>query len=280
MLKLMIYIVLTVLGLAFGSFVNALVWRIYQQDFNANRSKKLKSHDLSITKGRSMCTHCHHTLAWYDLLPVVSWLGLSGKCRYCRKRISPQYPVVEVLTSILFVVSYIWWPMILNTPLSATQFVVWLIGLVALIALLVFDKRWSLLPDRLTYPLMGITGVFAGIAVAQASSFTLGVISAVLSASIAGGLFWLLFTLSKGKWIGGGDWKLGVSLGLLLGKPDLALLMLFLASLMGSIFALPQYIKDRRNSQVPFGPFLIIGTLLSFFWGQQMISWYFGLISL
>src|SRR4051812_7602742 len=106
-MMLMIYAILVVLGLCFGSFVNALVWRIHEQAEQGSKKKPNKSYidKLSIRKGRSMCPHCRHELKALDLLPVVSWLALRGKCRYCGKPISVQYPLVELLTACLFVTS-------------------------------------------------------------------------------------------------------------------------------------------------------------------------------
>jgi len=112
----MIIAVLVVFGLALGSFVNALVWRVREQTKEGSKkkpdSKYLKK--LSVSKGRSMCPNCHHELTAKDLLPVISWLGLKGKCRYCRKSISAQYPLVELATAGLFAASYLLWPEDIN----------------------------------------------------------------------------------------------------------------------------------------------------------------------
>ncbi|MEO8863067.1 MAG: prepilin peptidase, partial [Candidatus Saccharimonadales bacterium] len=135
----MIYIVLVVLGLCLGSFVNALVWRLHEQDLLASKAKAVKkqskgkntqltSQDLSIVKGRSICTHCYHKLAWYDLLPVLSWASLKGKCRYCHKPIGWQYPLVELLTASVFVLSYVFWPNGLDvSSLQLALFGFWLV---------------------------------------------------------------------------------------------------------------------------------------------------------
>src|SRR4051812_13278636 len=103
-MMLMIIAVLIVFGLCLGSFVNALVWRVHEQEAAKKPNKK-----LSVLNGRSMCPHCEHELAAKDLIPVLSWLSLGGKCRYCHKPISKQYPLVELLTALLVVGSYIWW---------------------------------------------------------------------------------------------------------------------------------------------------------------------------
>src|SRR5690606_15326595 len=104
----MVIIVLALLGLIFGSFVNALVYRLHEQSAQGKKQRtkgKVKNKQLSISKGRSICVHCKHELAWYDLIPVLSWLLLRGKCRYCHKPISRQYPVVELVTAAIFALS-------------------------------------------------------------------------------------------------------------------------------------------------------------------------------
>jgi prepilin signal peptidase PulO-like enzyme (type II secretory pathway) len=107
---LMIIAVLVVLGLCFGSFANALVWRVHEQAGQAAKKKPDKKYlkQLSVAKGRSMCPNCKHELVAKDLIPVLSWLALGGKCRYCAKPISIQYPLVEVALASLFVVSYLY----------------------------------------------------------------------------------------------------------------------------------------------------------------------------
>ena len=112
----MVIVVIGLVGLAFGSFVNALVWRLREQSVKprAKKSKNLIAHrslltaqDLSIVKGRSMCPNCYNSLAAKDLVPVLSWLSLKGRCRYCNKSISWQYPAVELITSLIFLISHL-----------------------------------------------------------------------------------------------------------------------------------------------------------------------------
>lgn len=268
--------ILILLGLCFGSFVNALVWRLYQQDL-PKKKRAASDVELSISKGRSMCPHCKHTLAAADLLPLFSWLFLRGKCRYCHKPISWQYPLVELLTAVLFVMSYAFWPSTLNSqPSTLVPFAIWLVALVGLMALTVYDLRWMLLPNRIVYPLI----VLAAFKVLAVSIFFDGglraFIDGALALAIAGGIFWVLFQLSDGKWIGGGDVKLGFALGLLLGSPALAFLMLFVASLLGTLMALPGLVTKRldRTSKLPFGPFLIVATIIVQLFGRAVLDWY------
>jgi leader peptidase (prepilin peptidase) / N-methyltransferase len=270
----MIILILLVLGLAFGSFVNALVWRLHEQSL-PKKKRAASDSELSISKGRSMCPHCKHTLGWYDLLPVVSWLALRGKCRYCHKPISGQYPLVELTTAALFVASYVWWPLDFDT-LGIWSLVIWLASLIALVALIIYDIRWMLLPNRIVFPLTTLSaiGVLGTVVLSNNGLHTL--LMAVSSLGVAGGIFYILFQISNGRWIGGGDVKLGFALGLLLGDPAKAALMLFVASILGLLVSLPGVLskKSRLTSKVPFGPFLIAATIITKMFGAAIIDWY------
>lgn len=271
----MLIVGLVILGLAFGSFVNALVWRVYQQAL-PRKQRKASDNELSIMKGRSMCTHCKHTLAWYDLLPVISWLSLRGACRYCRKPISWQYPLVELLTAALFVVSFVCWPTELLTAEAVSSFVIWLSALVGLVALIIYDARWMLLPNRIVFPLLGLAVIDVLIRTLSSVEPLKTVGAALGGLLVAGGIFYVLFQISDGKWIGGGDVKLGFVLGLLLGEPVLAFMMLFFASLLGLVAALLTVISRNATFQakIPFGPFLIIATIATKLFGPSLWSWY------
>lgn len=221
-----------------------------------------------------MCVHCGHQLKAADLLPIVSWLGLRGKCRYCRKSIPWQYPLVELVTPLLFVVSYLFWPETL-TGLETAAFVLWLAALVGFVALVVYDIRWMLLPNKIVFPLYGIAALFVLARILHENSLE-PLLSASIGVLIGGGLFYLLFQLSSGKWIGGGDVKLGFLLGALVGGPLQAMLMLFIASVLGSVFggSLIASKKATRKTRIPFGPFLIVGAIVVMLFGQQISGWY------
>lgn len=265
---LMIIVILAVVGLALGSFVNALVWRLHEQ--LARKDKK-----LSITKGRSMCPHCRHKLAVIDLVPLLSWLALRGKCRYCGKPISKQYPLVELATAPLFVASYVWWPATFDSA-QTVVFVLWLALLTGLMGLLTYDALWFMLPDRLLYPL-GVIAVAQALVRIGIADNHLGVLLNMIAAVlVGGGIFYLIFQVSKGKWIGGGDVKLGWLLGLIVGTPARAVLFIFIGSVLGSLVSLPLLVSGRlkRDSQVPFGPFLIIGAVITVLFGADILRWY------
>ena len=293
---LMFIVLIGFLGLCLGSFVNALVWRIYMQDRllqkaeskSAKKSQKkstnIRNQKYSILNGRSMCTYCKHELSWYDLIPVVSWLSVGGKCRYCKKQISWQYPVVEVTTSLLFVMSYIFWPLGLNSWLDILSFGVWLILLTGFMALIVYDIRWMLLPNRLVYPMAVLALVLAIVNIIfqpGGIDFVLAV-NTLTSLFIASGIFYIIFWLSNGRWIGGGDIKVGIVIGLLLQDPAESFLVLFLASIIGTVVVVPGLLTGKltRSSKIPFGPFLIVATILVYIFGRSIINWYVGNILL
>ncbi len=262
-------VILVLLGLCFGSFVNALVWRVHENE------KKSAKNKLSVLKGRSMCPNCKYELGILDLIPIFSWVMLTGKCRNCNKPISWQYPVVEALTAVLFVASYINWPY----ELSSTGYLLlasWLVCLIFFVALAVYDIKWMLLPNKLVYILIGTSLVNAITLGIQKNDLKGVLISSLLGVLFSAGFFYVLFQVSSGKWIGGGDVKLAIALGILVGGPIRSVLMLFIASLAGSLVSLILVVahKTKIKSRVPFGPFLIIATYIVYIWGNQIINWY------
>jgi len=277
LLMLMIIIILSVAGLCLGSFVNALVWRLHAQANYNGKKKPSRSQiaQLSIATGRSICPHCKHQLAARDLIPVLSWLSLKGKCRYCHEPISPQYPIVEIATALLFIVSYICWPASL-TGAQISIFGLWLLILVGFMALVIYDLRWQLLPNRIIYPLAAVAAASACINVAVADRPARALLSLLFAVAIGGGVFYVLFQVSEGKWIGGGDVRLGWLLGLVAGTPERSLLLIFLAALLGSLLSIPLLITKRlkRNSKVPFGPFLILAAVVVQLFGASILQWY------
>ncbi len=256
----MIALILFVFGLVFGSFVNAYVWRF----------KKRKNW----VSERSICPNCKHTLHAKDLVPVFSWLSLMGKCRYCKKPISVQYPAVELLTALLFGLSYVYWPYSL-TILGWLSFIVWLGCLVIFMALLVYDVKWKLLPDKMVLTLTILASILV-ILLAILNSSWLGLFWSVVSGLVFFAIFWVLFQVSDGKWIGGGDVKMAFSLGLIVGSVVNVFLAIFLASVIGTLLVLPSLATKKLSfgSKIPFGPLLISATIIVFLFGQQIVNWY------
>ncbi len=258
--NVLILVILGCFGLVFGSFINALVWRLHEKrDWVTERSE---------------CPHCHHVLAPKDLIPIASYLILKGKCRYCKKPIQDT-PFTELLTPALFIASYLLWPSDL-TGAGLFLFASWLVFIIGFVALAVYDLRWYLLPNRMVFPLIAL-------AAAQVLVMPLAyhyswhtVLDASLGALTLSGLFYILFQVSGGTWIGGGDVKLAIALGLLAGDPLRAMLLLFFASFIGTFMALPLILKNGLKSKIklPFGPLLIAGMILVQLFGSSVISWY------
>jgi leader peptidase (prepilin peptidase) / N-methyltransferase len=283
----MIIILIALLGVALGSFVNALEWRVYlreQLTGDSGHGKKLakskKQKDekrrakYSITKGRSMCPECRHELAASDLVPVLNWIFLKGRCRYCQKPISIQYPAVELVTAGLLTTSYVLWPYTFETGISYAVFSLWTVALVLGVALAVYDLKRMVLPNRLVYPFTAVCAVFLGVLSLQAES-TNTLTSGLIGAAMFSGFFYLLYQISGGKWIGGGDVRLAVGLGLLLGWQK-SILALMLAAYAGTavIAVLVVIKKYHRKMKLPFGPFLLVAAYLAVLFGQQCIDWY------
>jgi prepilin signal peptidase PulO-like enzyme (type II secretory pathway) len=245
------YLIIFVFGLIIGSFLNCAVFRLAKNE--------------SFLKGRSYCPNCRHQLLWLDLIPLFSFIFLRGKCHYCQKTISWQYPIVELATGILFVfISFFSFPAFL-----ATGYFLLIASL--LIVIFIYDLKYYLIPDGAIFSAIIISGLWS-----LASGQILNNIGAAAGASL---FFLLIFLVSRGRWMGFGDVKLAFFMGLFLGFPNI-LTALFLAFLIGAIIGvcLITFGRKKFSSEVPFGPFLILGTFLALFFGERLISWYLGLI--
>lgn len=288
--EILIYGILVIFGLMLGSFAGATVWRLRAQQLVEDKAEgeKIDTKEyktlLPLTKStirtdRSRCLHCGHTLAWYDLLPLVSWLSLRGKCRYCHAKIGWFEPLMELGVAAFFVVSYVAWPVSIDSTLAIFHFVLWLIGGVMLAILFAYDLKWFLLPDIIVFPLVAIGAIMAGIQVATASDIVGAFINVAGSVAILSGLYYVLHKVSKGQWIGFGDVKLGLALGLLLADWQLAFIALFAANLIGCLIVIPGMLAGKltRTTRVPFGPLLILGTIFAMLWGPSLVIAYFSI---
>jgi len=246
-------ILAALLGLIIGSFLNAVIYRLSQSE--------------SVAKGRSYCPHCKHQLSWLDLFPVVSFIMLAGKCRYCQKTISWQYPAVEVVTAVVFalLVSQFWFPYWLYA-------VALLAVASALIVIFVYDFYYYLIPDKVLFPAAAVMFSYRLFAwLANWDSLT----NYLVAALVAAGFFLAIFLVSRGRWIGFGDVKLAILLGLMLGWPNI-IVGLWLSFLLGAVVGVAAMVASKKGmkSEMPFAPFLILGTFLALFWGQQLLQWY------
>jgi len=243
-----------VIGLMVGSFLNVCIHRLPRLE--------------SVVWPGSRCGACGRTLRWFENVPVVSWLVLSGRCRTCKAAISRTYPAVEAATALIFAGGYLVYgpqPLLLVRLTLASMLVV----------LFVIDLRHRILPDRITLP---------GIAVGLAASVVLppGLASAALGTVLGGGLLWGIaegyFRLRGREGLGFGDVKMLAMIGAFLGW-ELTLLTLFVASLSGSAVGVALMASRRggMESALPFGTFLAFGALVAATVGEPLVRWYVGL---
>ncbi|MFH1820416.1 MAG: prepilin peptidase [Candidatus Nealsonbacteria bacterium] len=255
-MSLFLSLIVFLFGLAIGSFLNCVLYRL-----------EIKK---SFLKSRSFCPKCKHVLGFFDLVPVLSFLCLLGKCRYCKKKISFQYPLVEITVGILFLLYFnLFW----LEHLSLSDFVFHIIIACFLVIVFVYDLRHYLILDKVIYPAIGLTLFYQGLMFFLKPE---GLNPSVFLSGLGAASFFLaIVLLSRGKWMGVGDIKLALLMGLLLGYPTI-LVALFFAFLSGAIIgtALILIRKKTFKSEVPFGPFLVAGTFLAFFWGDKIVDWY------
>ena len=243
-----IYIVIFLFGIVIGSFLNVCIFRI-------------PKHETVVTE-RSHCMKCGYQLSWYDMVPVFSWLFLRGKCRKCKEPISPQYPIVEAANGVLYVFVFIvqgfTWDSILYCLLAST-----------LLVLSVIDWRTYEIPIGLNIFILclGILGTAI-----DYKNWLLH-ISGFLCVSIP---LLLLFYISKGTAIGGGDVKLMAVAGLLLGWKKI-LLAFLLGCIIGSIIHILRMKISNADRVLAMGPYLSVGIGIAALFGDAMINWYFGM---
>lgn len=289
------------LGTILGSFAKVL----------ADRSISYKSF-----WGRSYCVHCKHTLAWYDLFPILSFIFLRGKCRYCHKKINIEYLLVEVVMGLL--IGYLLFQNFDNFPLERYsvnfQFLLLLLDFIfktffvsILLVLFLTDLKKMFIPDRIILPAIVVSIMFITVIIIIKVIFLYyflnrtrvgqlllpphsdyfqrhalmtaePLLGAILTAILVGGFFWGLVIITKGKGMGGGDVKLGAFIGLVLGFPQ-GILAIISSFILGALFSLILIALKKKHfgQSIPFGPFLVLGSLISLFWGRQILGWYLKL---
>lgn len=249
-------------GLIMGSFLDCLL-------------RRLKNGESIL--GRSACPGCHAQLAWYDNIPLFSFLILRARCRRCRQPISWQYPLIEAVTALLFAAAF-WRIASFAGAVEGWRLHEWLlllrdwIFLFALAGVFISDLRWYLIFDEIVLP-AGVAVFLLNIAIGTPWPILL------LSATIGTGFFLLQYAVSRGRWIGGGDIRLGFLLGAGLGWP-LVVPAIMIAYLVGAPVGVLLISVGRKEwgSRLPLGVFLCIGALAALFYGQPLIDWYLHLI--
>jgi len=285
--QIIIYLILVLTGLCMGSFAAATVWRLRAKQLKQDKSdgekidkdeferlEKLTKSKLS--NDRSVCLECSYQLKWYDMVPSVSWLLLLGKCRNCKKPIGWLEPLSELGVALFFVLSYMFWPFGLASSLEIIRFVIWLVSGVVLAILFIYDQKWFLLPNTINFLLIFLGVINSAIVLVASADKIETLYSIAGSVAILSGLYWVLEKVSKGKWIGYGDIKLGLGLALLIADWRLAFIALFAANMVGCLIVLPAIFTKQLTlkSHVPFGPLLIIGTIIAMLFGNYLINTY------
>ncbi len=245
---------LFLIGIHIGSFLHVVIDRLPRNE--------------SIGNSRSYCESCKHTLAWYDLLPLFSYLFLQGKCRYCHAHLSWYYPTIELLTGILFVYTFLWYQANFQSNLALQVFHFVSLGyyffiVSSFIAIFFIDLKYGIIPDKIVFPLIVVSFLYQLFAGSDIQNILLSAFGAFF-------LFFFLHAVTKGRGMGFGDVKFVIFMGVVLGFPNI-LVGLYIAFLTGAFVSLILILwgkKKFRGGTIPFGPFLIFGTLLSLFGGE------------
>lgn len=243
------YLIVFLYGIVIGSFLNVCIYRIPRGE--------------SLSKKRSHCMSCGYRLAWFDLIPLFSWLALRGKCRKCGAPISPQYPIVEGFNGVLYVLIFA------VNGFNVRSVLYCLMGS-ALIALSVIDFRTYEIHDGFHVFILVLGAVNLVLDFQNRKSYLLGAVIVFIP-------LYILYVVSKGTAIGGGDVKLMGACGFLIGR-KLIVLAFFMGCIIGSVIHLIR-MKIRGEGRVlAMGPYLSAGIMLSTLFGNQMIEWYIGLL--
>lgn len=242
-----------ILGTLIGSFLNVVVYRVPREE--------------SLSFPPSHCPSCNTRLKAYDLVPVVSYLFLGGKCRTCKTAISIRYPLVEMLTGLLFLVTV----MKFGVSLEALKYLL-VIALLLPVALIDYDH--TIIPDRLNVGIFLTALSFLLLEVYLGNAAFRDLLNPLYGMVLGGGFFLFIAVVTKGA-MGGGDIKLMAALGFLFGTADTLLLMFLSFIIGGALSSLLLLLKiKKRKDYIPFGPFICVSAFIVIFWGNQILNWY------
>jgi len=243
----MIIVFIFLLGLVIGSFLNVLVDRLPKGE--------------SVIKGKSYCDNCKKNLKWYDLIPLLSFTSLKGKCRYCSSLLSLYYPIVELATGLIFVATALFF---LNNFELIVTLIYYLFIMSSLIVIFFADLKYGIIPDKIVFPSIVVSFIYL--------FFILNSLFLIhLFSALGACLFFLsLFLVTRGKGMGFGDVKFSFLMGLILGFPNV-IVSLYIAFLTGAIVGCILIIWRKKRvfgTAIPFGPFLVLGCLTAIFFGD------------
>ena len=239
-----------VFGLIMGSFLSMLIPRLHNEE-------------KGIINGRSHCPKCKKTLGIFELIPLLSFLIQGGRCKNCKKTIALWYPLIELSSTLIF----LWMALHFASPLEAG---LWSLLMWVLLYIFFYDLRYKEIHDIVMLPGLGLAFVF---------SFILGdPLSSLIGGGIALSFFGIQYLASNGRWLGSGELLIGSFIGLMLGW-QLTLVALFLSYVIGSLIGIGLILSGKAKAQtsLPLGPFLVVGSMIAFAWGDLIINWYLGL---
>ncbi len=270
-MEIFLGIMVFLMGLVAGSFVNMLVYRTAVK----YRLKKGERKTRPYNKNRSFCDFCGRQLKWYENVPVISWLWQRGRSRCCQKPLPYSYPLIELGTALIFWINFRFflfpsWFLLNNSQLLGFLITLFLemVAITMLVFEADFDRRHMILPDNgiITLVVVGILMILVGRA--QDSP-----VLSLFSALGAFGFLLLLHLITKGKGMGMGDVKYALFMGLWLGFPKI-IVAFYVAFVVGALFGIGSMLRGKmsRKSVMPFGPFLILGTIVAWWWGNLVIE--------
>ena len=248
---IILYIMIFLIGISIGSFLNVCIYRIPKKE--------------DIVFERSHCMFCGNVLKWYELIPLFSFLVQGGKCRNCKTKLSVQYPLIELLNGLI----YVW---IFMAKGFQPESILFCICASVLIVISVIDWRTYEIPFgcNIIIGILGIVRVFLNLA--HWYDYVIGFFA-------VSGLFLIIYWITKGRGIGGGDIKLMAAAGLLLGWQNI-LLSLMIGSIAGSVIHLALMKIQGKDRVLAFGPYLAFGIFISMLYGNDIITWYLGMFHL
>lgn len=274
-----------IFGTIAGSFVVATMWRIRASQLRMEKKYRDSDYQKLVKKNQldqcppkqdySRCLHCGFRLRWFDLIPVVSWLLLRGRCRQCHRPIGVVEVLAEIGLGLIFGLSLWLWPFQDVNWLGACLFGIWTAWLISAAILFLYDLKWLELPNQILYINICLALLFSLIRIFQAG-FCVGVLlDHVLSVALLAGIYWFLSFVSKEAWVGSGDSYIGLSISLILGSGLLALVVLFLANLLGTIVVVPGLVSKKINKtdHLPLGPLLILAAVIVFLGQSNILVW-------
>lgn len=247
-MKITIYAIVLIYGLVFGSFLNVLIYRIPLKE--------------EFVKTRSHCMNCGYQLAWYDLVPVFSYVFLGGKCRKCKQKISIQYPLIEGLNGGLYL-------LIMLVHGISIESLLYCLMTSALITLSVIDFRTFEIPLGINLFILTLGLIHLVLDYRNWLDYLIGLLCVSM-------FLYIIYLITKGRGIGGGDIKLMAACGLLIGW-KLIILAFLLGCIIGSIVHLIRMRVSKADHVLAMGPYLAVGTFIAALWGNQMLQWYLGL---